>query len=565
MNQLTAIWNSMSMAQRVSLFVVPVLLAAAAFGLVRWKHESDFRPIYNSLAPEDASALSQKLRESGVEYRLDETGSTVLVPSGRIAEARLALAGAGLPRTGRIGFELFDRSNLGASDFTEQVNYRRALEGELERTVATLAEIEQARIHITFAKESVFLDSREPAKATVVLKLRRAGALQQSSVTAIANLVAGAVDGLAPQSVAVIDSSGTLLNRPRAAGTDGVTGAASADANLDYRHQVEADMTARIDAALEPLLGAGRFRAGVNVDCDFTSSEESEETFDGAKSAILQSQSTEETTGSATSGGQPGTASNLPRPPEKQASAAGAGVSRRTENISYQPSRTVRKTILPKGSIRRVSTAILLDQTVKWEGAGSKARKTLVPPSPEVMKGVRDVIAGITGFNEQRGDQITVETLPFEDSLIAQQPVTSPVAPKTSHFDIGQPLLVYGGAVILMLILAVLFLLIRRPAAIAQNAAEDTARPGLPQQASAEATLPGAESGTSRLQQQIEDNAAEQAALEEQALSHIKMPAKTKTTEVLVRHIRDAVQKDPVNAANVLRTWVSDSEPKRSS
>ena len=163
----------MSMAQRLSLVIVPLVLCAAAFGAVRWKHESDFRPLYTSLAPEDASALAQKMREAGIEYRLDETGATISVASGRIAEARLALAGAGLPRTGRIGFELFDRSNLGASDFTEQVNYRRALEGELERTVSTLAEIEQARIHITFAKESVFLDSREEAKATVVLKLRR--------------------------------------------------------------------------------------------------------------------------------------------------------------------------------------------------------------------------------------------------------------------------------------------------------------------------------------------------------------------------------------------------------
>ena len=114
--------------------------------------------------------MTQKIREAGIEYRLDETGSSILVPSGRLAEARLALAGAGLPRTGRIGFELFDRTNLGASDFAEQVNYRRALEGELERTVATLSEVDQARIHITFAKDSVFLDSRQPAKATVVLK-----------------------------------------------------------------------------------------------------------------------------------------------------------------------------------------------------------------------------------------------------------------------------------------------------------------------------------------------------------------------------------------------------------
>ena len=183
--------------------------------------------------------MTQKIREAGIEYRLDETGATVLVPSDRLADARLALAGAGLPRTGRIGFELFDRTNLGASDFAEQVNYRRALEGELERTVATLSEVDQARIHITFAKESVFLDARQPSKATVVLRLKRSAQLPQPSVVAIANLVASAVDGLAPESVAIIDASGRLLNRPRVPG-DGE--AQLAEANLEYRRQVESEL-----------------------------------------------------------------------------------------------------------------------------------------------------------------------------------------------------------------------------------------------------------------------------------------------------------------------------------
>jgi len=559
MNQVTGIWNSLSMAQRLSLVIVPLLLCAAALGIVRWKHENDFRPLYTSLSPEDASALVQKMREAGIEYRLDETGSSISVSSGRVAEARLALAGAGLPRTGRIGFELFDKGNLGASDFTEQVNYRRALEGELERTVATLAEVEQARIHITFAKESMFLDSREEAKATVVLKLRHSGALPTSNVTAIANLVASAVDNLAPHGVAIIDANGRLLNRPRDNQSDDTS---MADANLDYRHQVESDMTARINNALEPILGAGRFRAGVNVECDFTSSEESDETFDGSKSAILQSQATEESASAGSGGGQPGTASNLPHPPVKEAAGSG-GLIRRTENVSYQPSRTVRKTISPKGSVRRVSTAVLVDQSVKWEGTGAKAKKIMVPPSPETLKGIRDVIAGITGYNELRGDLITVETLPFENTLTAEQPVPAPLAVKPVSFDFKQPIVLYGGAIVTLLALAVVVLLFRQPAKRGRVAAEDTAAPALAAETPAVDSVSVKEPHASRLQQQIADNEAEQAALEEQALSHIKMPANTKTTEVLVRHIRDAVQKDPVGAANILRTWVTDQDPKR--
>jgi flagellar M-ring protein FliF len=561
MNQFTAIWNSMSTAQRISLIVVPLLLCAAGFGFARWKHDSDFRTLYSSLAPEDAAAVTQKVREAGIEYRLDETGSAVMVPSGRLAEARLALAGGGLPHTGRIGFELFDRANLGASDFTEQVNYRRALEGELERTVATLAEIDQARIHITFAKESVFLDSRSPAKATVVLKLKRAGVLQQPNVAAIANLVAGSVDGLTPEAVAVIDSSGRLLNRPRAgdAGGDANT-AAGADANLDYRRQIESELRAKIDTALESLVGAGHFHSGVNVDCDFASSEQSDEIYDATKSAMLQSQTTEESNSASSAGGTPGTASNLPNPPAR-AVAGAQGLLRRTENISYQPGKTVRRTLSPKGTIRRISTAVLVDQTVRWEGTGAKARRVLIPASAEVLRGIHDVVAGITGFSDQRGDQITIESLPFENTLAGEPPASAPAPAKPPAFDLKQPIVIYGSAVILLLAIAVVFLAMRYPRKHVAGVEDEAAEP-LPGGRDA-AALPARESAETRLEQQIADNQAEQAHIEAEALSHIRMPANTRKTEVLVKHIREAVQKDPLTAANVLRTWVADLESKR--
>ena len=305
MNQLARIWSSLSRAQQVSLVIAPLVVLAAVSGILKWRHDSGFRVLYSGLAPEDASAVTQKIREAGIEYRLDETGATVEVPAEHLADARLALAGAGLPRSGRIGFELFDRNNLGASDFAEQVNYRRALEGELERTVATLSEVDQARIHITFAKDSVFLDARQPSKATVVLRLKRSAQLPQGTVTAIANLVASAVDGLTPDAVAIIDSHGHLVNRPHAAGD---AGEQMAEANLDYRRQVETDLLTRINSALGTLLGPDRFHASVNVDCDFTSSEQNDEIVDPDKSAVLTSQMTEESMIATASGVRPSTA-----------------------------------------------------------------------------------------------------------------------------------------------------------------------------------------------------------------------------------------------------------------
>jgi len=342
MAQIIRIWNSLSVSQRVSLVIAPLLVAAIAAGVIRWRHDAAFRTLYSSLAPEDAAAVTQKIREAGIEYRLDDTGSTISVPEDRLAEARLALAGAGMPRSGRIGFELFDRTNPAASDFTEQVNYQRALEGELERTVATLDEVAQARIHITAGKDSVFLDSREPGKATVVLRLKQPMRIRPSSVTAIANLVASAVEGLAPDAVSIIDDSGRLLNRPRTG--DG-------EVNLDYRQQLESEMQAKLSAALEPLLGPGKFRTGVNIDCDFTSVDQSDEIYDSTQAATMSTQTTEESNNASLAGGTPGTASNLPSPPQK-ATGGVSGIVRRTENVAYQPSRTVRHTVSPKGTIR---------------------------------------------------------------------------------------------------------------------------------------------------------------------------------------------------------------------
>ncbi len=561
MNQLARIWTSLNRGQQISLVLVPALACALAFGLLKWKHESDFRVLYSALAAEDAAAVTQKIREAGIEYRLHATGASVMVSADHIAEARLALAGAGLPKSGRIGFELFDRTNLGASDFAEQVNYRRALEGELERTVATLADIEQARLHITFAKESVFLDARQPSKATVVLRLKRTGQLPQANVLAIANLVASAVDGLSPESVAIVDSNGRLLSRPRGPG-DGE--AQLAEANLDYRRQVESELLAKINGALGPLLGPDRFRASVNAECDFSSSEENEETVDATRSAVLTSQTTEESSGAGLAGGTPGTASNLPRPTAR-ATAGASGLVRRTENASYQPSRTVKHTVSPKGTVRRVSTAVLIDQTIKWEGVGTKARKTVVPPSAEVLKGVRDIVAGITGFTEQRGDQITIETLPFETTLEAEPPVPqgTPARQVPARFDFRQPAVIGGSAVLVLLVAGLIFLLTRRrqpedpidvaPAAIARGA---TARP---------APLEGRTQADRNMEQQISENDAPQAQLESEALSRIKLPANTKKTDVLVKHIRDSVHKDSTNATNVLRTWISEAETKRTS
>ena len=420
---------NLTLRQRATIGVIVLAVATGLYSLVHWQKEADFKPLYTGLAPEDAGAIVQKLKESGVEYRLPESGGVVMVPSGRLAELRLAMATAGLPRSGRIGFELFDKANLGATEFTEHVNYRRALEGELERSVVCLAEVEEARVHITFPKDSVFLDSQEPAKASVLVKIRLGAHLAPENVQAITHMVASAVEGLSPDAVSVLDMNGNLLSRPKAAG--GLDGPDSSEAALEYRHKIEADLLAKINATLEPLLGAGKFRAGASVDCDFSGGEQSEELYDPAHSVMLSSQRSEDTSGSAFAAGVPGTPSNLPRPTSRPSGGAGRNT-RVTENITYQASRTVRKTRLPAGTMRRMSLAVLVDNDLTWQKDKSGYHRVLVPPSADKLKVVRDLVTGVTGFNADRGDQLIVETQPFETTLNAPPPgaVRPPVASK---------------------------------------------------------------------------------------------------------------------------------------
>ena len=237
MDQIKNLIGGLSLKQRIQVIMVAALVVAAVVAFVHYRHEADFRPLYTGMAPEDAAGVVQKLRESGVEYRLDENGGAVTVPSQKLAESRLALAAAGLPKSGRIGFELFDKSNFGATEFVEHINYKRALEGELERSVMSLAEVEQARVHLSLPKDSVFLDQQQPAKASVVVKLRPGAELSSQNVLAVTNLVASAVEGLSPDAVSLVDMDGALLSRPKRASTD--PDSVTTSESLELRQEIE--------------------------------------------------------------------------------------------------------------------------------------------------------------------------------------------------------------------------------------------------------------------------------------------------------------------------------------
>ncbi len=566
MEQIRKLLASLTLRQKISLLVVATVVAGALVALTRWRHERDFRPLYTGLSPEDAGAVVEKLRTSGVEYRLGDNGTAVLVPSAQVAEVRLQMATAGLPRSGRIGFELFDRTNFGATDFSEQVNYRRALEGELERSVMALREVEQARVHITFPKDSVFVEARQPAKASVMVRLKNGARLAPASVQAISQLVASAVEGLTPEAVAVLDMEGRLLKVARRLG--GPQAEEDSEAALELRQRLEKDLLAKIHSTLEPLVGPERFRAGVSVECDLTSGEQSEEIFDPARSVMVTSQKTEDISGANLASGVPGTASNLPRPTSRPGSG-GLGMTRRTESISYQASRTVRRTRLPQGTIRRMSIAVLLDHDLRWEGVGPKARRILEPPSPERLKVIRELIAAATGFDANRGDQLILESLPFETTLQSPPPeAPSAPAPPSSAGPVPpwfrsllerNPMVVAGAAGGVLLLLAAVLWLWRRKRRRRKMVEIQEALPAGQAQAALEAaSKPEAGEDLGAI---LAEQAARKQQLEAEALSALKLsPVTTKKTEVLAKHLTEVVKKEPAAAAQILRSWLYETE-----
>lgn len=560
---------ALSIGQRITILTAAILVCAALWGLTHWKRENDFKPLFTGLASDDAGALVQKLKESAIEYRVSDNGGVILVRSAKVAEVRLEMASAGLPKSGRIGFELFDKTNFGATEFTEHINYRRALEGELERSVMSLSAVEQARVHLTFPKDSVFLDSRQPAKASVMLRIRAGARLTPANVVAVSNLVASAVEGLGPEAVSVLDMRGNLLSRPRRASL--FDGSEPSDAILEFRQSIEKDLLAKVNSTLEPLLGAEKFRAGVSVECDFSSGEQSEETFDPTRSVMVTSQKTEDVTGSSAQSGVPGTASNLPRPTSRPAGSSGQ-VSRRTENIAYQSSRTVRKTRLPQGAVKRMSLSILVDQVSRWEGQGKQMKHVLTPQSAETMKAIHDLIAGVTGFSQERGDQLIVECLPFESTRnpdVDGAPGTP--APGTTPAPVSNlpawllkiwpgaspiALAAVAGALLLIPIALVMFL---RGRSKRRNAPPES-QPAL---AAAKSERPLGSTAAPR--QNLEDQLAGQVALQErmdiEALNTLKLPPVTsKKAEVLAKHLRETVKKDPPQTTQVLRTWITEAE-----
>jgi flagellar M-ring protein FliF len=374
--------------------------------------------------------------------------------------------------------------------------------------------------------------------------LRPGKRLSDQNVLAITNLVASAVEGLTPEFVSVVDMQGNLLSRPKRTTLDG---ADNSDATLDYKRQIEKDLMAKVESTLGPLLGEGRFRVGMSVDCDLTTTEQTDELFDPTKSVMVTSQKSEDLAGgSQPGGGVPGTASNLPRPPVQTVSS-GSGMSRRTENAAYQSSRTVRQVKTPRGTIKRISASVLVDQPSVWQGSGNRRKRVPVPLSPDKLKAVHDIVAGVIGLDAARGDQLVLESLPFESDMDTEVPASGSeqTTRNVKTFkDVLQDwrVLVGTGAAVLLAIAGAVLLFVRRTRAKAlakTDSIEMSEENALASAAEAPALPPG-------------DSAEESHA------SLFQLAAGDQTLDKHRKDLVEVVAKDPVLAAGVLRGWLDE-------
>ncbi|WP_028227625.1 flagellar basal-body MS-ring/collar protein FliF [Paraburkholderia ferrariae] len=403
---------------RAPLIVAVAVLVAVVAALVLWSRAPDYKVLYSNLSDRDGGAIITALQAANVPYKFSDGGGAILVPSDEVNEMRLRLASQGLPKNGSVGFELMDNQKFGISQFAEQVNYQRALEGELEQTIESVASVKSARVHLAIPKPTVFVRDREAPTASVLVNLYPGRALDDGQVAAITHMVASAVPDLPVRNVTVVDQDGNLL-------TQNSSGAGLDASQLKYVHQVEHDTQSRIDAILAPLFGAGNARSQVSADVDFSKLEQTSEAYgpngNPQQSAIRsqqQSISTEMQQGGAS--GVPGALSNQPPQPASAPIDAPAGASgaapatpisdHRDTTTNYELDKTVRHYSQAPGDVKRLSVAVIVNYQPKLD---AKGHASMQPLDAQKLAQVEQLVKDAMGYDAKRGDSVNVVNAAF--------------------------------------------------------------------------------------------------------------------------------------------------------
>jgi flagellar M-ring protein FliF len=534
--QVRAFVRGLSINQRIMLGGSAVVVALVVWLFVRLFAAADFKNLYTGLDPTDTEKIIQRLAAENISYQVSSDGTSIDVQADRLDRVRVEMASQNLPHTGRMGFELFDKPNWSSSDFSERVNYQRALEAELERTIETMDTVESARVHLVLPHESLFTSEERPAKAAVVVKLRTRR-LAEQTVNAIANLVASAWENLSPDDVTIVSADGQL---PLSAGKMNDKGVRRGLSDL------ETTMAERIVETLTPVVGADHVKSSVTIDYNSNSGESTQELYDPNATAMLTSQMTQDQTTGASAAGIPGTPSNVPSAQQVPSQAKPADVIQgmRSESKTFAVSKTTHHTLEPAGQIRHLAAAVLVDDFVEVKDVSGKRQETRTKRTPEQMKQLDGLVRAAVGFDEKRGDELVIQNISFQVPP-AEAPLVAPPAQRILRFIVPWiGLLRYAGLGILFLLI---YLLVLRPVT-RQVLATVKALPSSGNQA----VLLSA-GGQQADGKSLVTNSDIERDLERE-LS--ESGSEVKRAVALKRHLVNKVKKEPEGATRLIQSWV---------
>jgi flagellar M-ring protein FliF len=451
-------WRGLSRGQQLLLLGVAVVLPVLLFVGSQWVSEGQYVPLFASLTAEDAGAIVSQLKAAKVPYRVGGNGEQILVPADKAAELRLKMAVQGLPLGGGVGFEVFDKTAFGVSDFTQRLNYQRALQGELARTIGQLREVARARVHLVLPQASLFAERERPASASVFLKLQPGTHLGREQVRGVVNLVASSVEGLSPDRITVVDTDGRVLS------VGGDTGGAASPRRMEAKSGVEEGLERRVQGLLDATLGAGQAVARVSAVLNFDQIEKTEEKFDPQGVLKQKTKTTETNKGRTSAALNPAGAPDIGEPQTGANLTQNEG-NRDSESTTYEVSRVVARTVTPPGELRRLSVAVMLNVPVKvTQDAEKKDVREPAPRSAEELEKIRKVVMGAVGFDDKRGDEVTVVEMPFDTAALDRERGALEGPP--AEGALAKPWVSYvlaGGAVVLVLAgLAVVVTILRQ-------------------------------------------------------------------------------------------------------
>jgi flagellar M-ring protein FliF len=571
LKQIEAFLRGLSARQRVLLTAAAIIVILVGALFYRLTQKADFKPLYSGLSTQDAQAVVQSLVAKNIAYQLSTDGTSVSVPADLLDKTRLTLAGEGMPQTGRLGFEIFDKPNWAGSDFSEQVNYQRALEGELERTIQTLGNVQSVRIHLVLPHESLFSDRERLAKAAVVMKLR-GGGLSGDETNAVIHLVASAVDNLSPENVTLIGADGRT---PLVA--TGRNGTKGQDASVE----LETALAEKVVLTLAPVVGPDHVKASVTVAYDRSSGDSTQELYDPTNPALITSQVQEEKFGGSPPVGIPGTPSNVPSapansakpgtPPAAPGDAANAkpgavqpnpppnpilsisseSEGQRSESRTYAVSKTVRHTIDPPGRIQRIGAAVLVDDLIEQKkDAKGQMHETRRKRTPEEIKQIDGLVRAAVGFDAARGDVISVENVPF---LTAPFETAVPIPITERVRMVTEKWIWLARYLVLLFLFSMIYLLVLRP--VKNKLLSSFESHAEPTQA-----LAGVAAG-------VEAPELVLAGGPGHAISGVELENELNKTNSeldrvirMKRHLADKVKNEPAAASQLVRGWINQRE-----